>query len=150
MIRTYRLTETELVLRRWPLPERRIALDAIAWRHVDQFKGTLYLSLEPKEGKVFCVSDFTPSGKGVYHELYRRLTERGVPDEPSPDSKLGRRLKTSAHHVFYFCALLALVNFVIAVAMLLRQEPLEHLMMPGGCFILFGLIAALAARRGTI
>lgn len=149
MIRTYRLTETDLVLRRWPLPERRVPLDAIAWRHVDRFKGTCYLSLETKDGRILSVSDFTPSGKRVYHELYRRLSERGVPSEPSPDSNLGKRLRTSAHHVFYFCLFLAGISFMICVATVLKNEPLEHLTMPGGCFVLFGLIAALAARQGT-
>ena len=150
MLRTYRLTESDLYLRRWPLPERRVPLDSIAWRYVDRFKGTLYLSLETKDGKVVSVSDFLPSGKHVYHELYRRLSERGIPQEPASDSKLGRRLKTSAHHVFYFFTFLALINFMLCGAILLKNEPLEHLMMPGGCFVLFGLIAALAARQGTI
>lgn len=149
MIRTYRLTETDLFMRRWPLPERRVPLDSIAWRHVDRFKGTCYLNLETTDGRVFAVSDLTPSGKKVYFELYRRLGERGVPAVPSPDSKLGRRLQGSIRGVFHFSLFMSIMFLFALVKLVNDEEPLEHLLMIGGLFVACSALAVACARKLT-
>ncbi len=149
MIRTYRLTDTDLFMRRWPFPARRIPIDTILWRHVDRFKGTFYLVLETKDGAVFSISDLTPSGKDVSHRLQKVLRERGIPPEPHPDSKIGRRLRGSIRGVFRFALFLAIFFLFASVGAIKNEEPLEHLAMFGGLFLVFSILAYLCARKLT-